>query len=92
MRATAVTPEPRPLQVARCDRLWDHHLYPYALLAPVMVVMIGLVFIPVGSAVNLEFSQMSRSCGAGNRLARPHSITIASSSSLPISGRICGPR
>ena len=54
MRPALVTPEQRPLSV-RLRRLWDHHLYPYALLTPVMVVMIGLVFLPVGSAVNLSF-------------------------------------
>jgi multiple sugar transport system permease protein len=54
MQPAIVAPNQRPLSV-RLRRLWDHHLYAYALLAPVIVVMVALVFVPVGSAVNLSF-------------------------------------
>jgi multiple sugar transport system permease protein len=36
-------------------RLWDQHLYPYALLAPTILVMLLLVIYPVGSAIDLSF-------------------------------------
>lgn len=54
MRPALATRDSKPFNV-RLRKLWDHHLYPYALLSPVIVVMIGLVFYPVGSAVNLSF-------------------------------------
>jgi multiple sugar transport system permease protein len=36
-------------------RLWDRHLYAYALLAPTVLVMLALVLYPVGSAIDLSF-------------------------------------
>jgi multiple sugar transport system permease protein len=39
----------------RLRRLWDQHLYPYALLAPTALVIIGLVLYPILSAVDLSF-------------------------------------
>ena len=44
----------RPRAVA-LRKLWDKHLYPYALLAPTILVMLALVLYPVGSAINLSF-------------------------------------
>jgi multiple sugar transport system permease protein len=54
MQSSSVQTVPKPLSV-RMRKLWDHHLYPYALLLPVLAVMIGLVLYPVGSAINLSF-------------------------------------
>jgi multiple sugar transport system permease protein len=39
----------------RLRRLWDQHLYPYALLAPTALVIVGLVLYPILSAVDLSF-------------------------------------
>jgi len=39
----------------RLRRLWDQHLYPYALLAPTALVIIGLVLYPIVSAIDLSF-------------------------------------
>ncbi|MGH2559740.1 MAG: carbohydrate ABC transporter permease [Thermomicrobiales bacterium] len=44
--------KPRALALRQ---LWDKHLYPYALLAPTILVMLALVLYPVGSAINLSF-------------------------------------
>jgi multiple sugar transport system permease protein len=41
--------------VVTMRKLWDKHLYPYALLAPTILVMLALVLYPVGSAINLSF-------------------------------------
>ena len=39
----------------RLRRLWDQHLYAYALLAPTGVVVVGLILFPVLSSIDLSF-------------------------------------